>query len=345
VDLLLKILGGIFLGILVLVVLLILTFRFLVPLLMKRFVSKFTEGFEEMAEAMSLGNQPETIELTRLIAPTWNDGGKMERESRALEEEGFSPAGAFQIEPQSMGVRLNAFAHEADGIYAVVYEHEQAGIWTDLVIPFADGQRLTVSNAPLGEGLESPPWGRKVSDKSADTATLIQKAQAELKDRPRLPVSTDGFVQSFTTEYARDMAWRRERGGITQVELEAMADEQDWTEEERDYAQASWQLNQAADLHERIIASFLAQGTIPAAEWEEIRETVMVFHDDEDPDIAAEWLADEGVAPYEDALSYIEAHGARTAVRHFHHSMRLLGSVTEPVAADLWLYPEDEDED
>ncbi|MGC4046966.1 MAG: hypothetical protein QM758_24490 [Armatimonas sp.] len=340
-ELLLRILGGIFLGILVLIALLVVAFRFVLPLFLKRFATKLTDGFEEMASALTLQNQPTTIELIRLISPVWNDAGKMERESRALESAGFVPAGAFQLEPQSLGVRLNAFAHETDGIYGVVYEHEQAGIWTDLVVHFIDGQRLTVTNAPLGEGMESPPWGGKISDKSADTAALIQKMQAELQERPRQPVFATEFSQSFTDAYARDMAWRQGRGGVTNSELESMATELEWTEEEREFAQAAHRLNEAADTHEAIINSFLEHGSLSAAEWEEVREQVMVFREDDDPEIVAEWVADDGLAPFDDAMAYIEAHGIRETVRRYNQNMHYLGSVTTPVLADLWVYPED----
>lgn len=340
-ELLLKILGGIFLAILLLIALLVITFRFVLPLILKRFATRLTDGLEEMADALSLENQPSTIELTRLIAPVWNDAGKMEWESQALEEAGFTPAGTFQLVPESLGVRMNAFAHETDGIYGAVFEHEQAGIWTDLVIPFADGQRLTITNAPQGEGMESPPWGGKISDKSANTAALIQKAFAELHDRPRLPVSADDFPKNFRDEYARDTAWRLGRGGVTTLELDSMALEQGWSDEERDFARAAHRLNDAAETHEAIIAAFLEQGTLSASEWEEVRESVMVFREDDDPEIVAEWIADDGLAPFEDAMAHIEEHGIRETVRRYNQTMRYLGSVTSPVLADLWVYPED----
>lgn len=189
--------------------------------------------------------------------------------------------------------------------------------------------------------MESPPWGGKISDKSANTATLIQKALAELQDRPRLPVSADDFPKNFKDEYARDMAWRLGRGGVTTLELDSMALEQGWTSEERDFARAALKLNEAADTHEAIIAAFLEQGSLSAAEWEDVRESVMVFREDDDPEIVAEWIVDESLTLFEDAMAHIEEHGILETVRRYNQTMRYLGNVTTSVSADLWVYPED----
>ena len=55
----------------------------------------------------------------------------------------FTEIGSFAFATDSGDVALEAFFQPADSVYAIVYQHPQAGPWLDLVTRYQDGSRIT----------------------------------------------------------------------------------------------------------------------------------------------------------------------------------------------------------
>ncbi len=157
-----------------------------------------------------VATQPDEIHLVRDREIEWQDREAVAAQVRALRKAGFRTVTSYRIEELDE-IRLVGLAHPEEGWAAAVYEHDQAGVWSDLVVEYQDGGELTVSNAKEG-GKEPPPPGHdKVFLKKASMARLLGVLKKRLDDRPVAPVGAADFAEIFERSWARNMVWRRKR--------------------------------------------------------------------------------------------------------------------------------------
>jgi hypothetical protein len=137
---------------------------------------------------------------------------------RELESLGFTPIGTFSVR-EMPGVVLVAFTQSFKAVCAVIYRHPIAGVFIDMVSTTEDDRSLTVTNAPAGGNLDQPPGRAKIFETKH---TLRQLFDRVLSDRPSGPykrIDASNFVRIFEGEYAREMEWRKQRGGPTADEV------------------------------------------------------------------------------------------------------------------------------
>jgi hypothetical protein len=137
---------------------------------------------------------------------------------RELESLGFTPIGIYTVR-EMPGVVLVAFAQSFKAVCAVVYRHPIAGVFIDMCSTTEDDRSLTVTNAPAGGNLDQPPGRAKIFETKY---TLRQLFDRLLSDRPSGPykrLDASNFVRVFESEYAREMEWRKGRGGPTEEEV------------------------------------------------------------------------------------------------------------------------------
>lgn len=212
-SMVLQVLGGLFVLFLVLIVGVVVLWQ-----VIKSKLRKFAQGLAADA------GTPSSIHLEPEPSPEWRDAGAVRRHRAPLESAGFQDAGVFSV-AEMPGILLHAFAHPAEGAYAVVYEHPQVGVWLDLVTRYADGTSVTFGNATRGGGLDSQLGHDKVREPGGDPAALLRRFLAERAPKPRVAVSAAEFVSCFEQAYADEMQWRNERGGPTEEEIRRVAAE------------------------------------------------------------------------------------------------------------------------
>ncbi len=166
------------------------------------------------------GELPAEISLINCGMPV-SDKELMRRVER-LEREGFTRAGAFEVQPMD-GVRVVGLVHEQDDLAAAVYRHPQAGVWSDLVAVYETAGSLTVSNAAHGGELDHRPAHHKIYEPVSDEQDLMDLMRRKVGTRERRPVSPGSFREHFEADYAAEMQWRSERGGATLEEIERVA--------------------------------------------------------------------------------------------------------------------------
>jgi hypothetical protein len=104
-----------------------------------------------------------------------------------------------------------------------VYEHPIAGVFVDFFTVNEDDQSLTVSNAPAGEELDTPPGHEKLVEKNLALGDMYDLL---LRKRPRgryRRFDAKNFPEEFARAYAKEMDWRMERGGVTEDEVRRSA--------------------------------------------------------------------------------------------------------------------------
>ncbi|HEY0074934.1 MAG TPA: hypothetical protein VGB77_12595, partial [Abditibacteriaceae bacterium] len=208
----------------VFVVLLILGVLFLVWKL-KRAFSDIKDSLGDLQMPMAL---PARIHPLRREKLTWADEEAVNKLLQPLWRLGFQDAGSYEIE-EMPGVKVRGLARPEETLWAVVYEHPQAGAWMDFVTRYADENgstigSLTTSNASQGDELEHRPNHDKIYDKSLDADGLYQRHLAARRtDISWHPVMPENFQAEFEKAYANEMDWRFSRGGVTEDELRAIA--------------------------------------------------------------------------------------------------------------------------
>lgn len=317
---------------------------------------------EKLAAAQSSAATPVRITLCPEPEPEWEHAADVDGPAQQLLAAGFTDAGQFSVN-EIPGLYLRAFAHQGESVWAVVYDHAAAGVWTDIVIRYEDDTALTVGNPPTGGQMVSPPWSTMILDSRADAAALFQKALQAAEDKPRQPVSADTFVEVFTRAYAREMDWRNLRGGASEEEIRRVAADDVGDYDSGMIAQAQEQARaQAAEgvtvlltekllehrqlseeeryrllvVHDRLEGDMLRDAVETALEGGDVlldedygsgKTPAQHMEDDLDPD-----------APVRESFSRFNA-GLPEAVR-----FERIWEVQEPLPAEFYLAPEDSGE-
>lgn len=321
-------------------------------------LKQFVKGLEGLATDSFV--TPSRIRLVPEANLVWKDPTG----ARALLDDfrtlGFAEAGTFLV-PELSALRLHALSKLDDAAYAVVYEHDQAGVWIDIVTRYQDGTSVTYSTARQGGELDQRPGHSCTRDPEASPSALFRRFLAERPRRPMETVGPDEFVERFEQHYADSMDWRNARGGPTEEEIRAIAEASggDVSEEtikairEQKRTEAMEGLREA--LHER----FLKASTLSAGEWEDVRERLVIIHDQltqaEVGQLFDQWVGDGEVSssrPKEAVgTTAREFFAALVELAPASREFRMLGTVSDPLEADVYAAPEyvwtgeDEDDD
>jgi hypothetical protein len=202
-------------------ILLLITMRILLFLLM-RFIGK------NLLQALGgTTKTPDRITLVKTDDLEFSDEATIQKSVSHFQQLGFQDVGKFEI-PEMTGVKLQAFCHEKHAVYGVIYEHERAGIWTDLVCRVKNGDswhKLTYNNSTskLMGTMDKPPGSVSVKDAGAPIAKLLQRLIAERPQGELWSISAAQFTGFFEQAYADEMAWRKSRGGPTEQEIKRVA--------------------------------------------------------------------------------------------------------------------------
>lgn len=349
----LGVIGALFLIMIVLIVAVIFTF--------KRKLKKLAEQFGDLQYSAV----PRRVTLVPVDSPEWKDADRAHEEIGALLGLGFEPVGSFTTEEMDY-LRLQALVNPAESLYAVVYEHDKAGIWSDLVARYLDDTSLTLSNAKDGGQMDQRPGHGNVYDRGAPVDRLYQRMLQERPDRPLQSVSAAEFKAEFEKAYADEMDWRNSRGGATVDEIRAIlaANGEEVDEEAIEQIRKTKEAEAYANLTESLRERFLEQTPLTAAEWERVRERLLFVHDGLSPAYAAELylnayppLGDEDDEELYERESDRIAEMLRRAptIRTGFSSLvstvaeerrfEALGAVTGTVPADVYVQPELADDD
>jgi hypothetical protein len=169
----------------------------------------------------ALASQPDTVTLVPFDGPAALPQARSAIET--LTQRGFTRAGSYSIN-EMRGLPVHFLVMARESAIAVVYEHSQAGVWTDIVCRYQDGRRFTINNARVGGGLEQPPEHISIRKPGLTTAALHLAFQRQRPQGPTLPVVAADVDQVFADAYAEEMAWRKNRG-VSKEEVGSVARE------------------------------------------------------------------------------------------------------------------------
>lgn len=163
-------------------------------------IRNFAKTLSGLAESVT----PGAITLYEIESPNWTDRKKVDEAVDAFRLSAFESIGCYGAR-EMPGLTLHAFTKPDESVYGIVYEHSQAGVWSDVAANWVDGRNATATNAQQAGLMDVPPGKTNIVRRGASVAELIEAFRAEAPDGERLPTPADGFVERFESEYAKEM--------------------------------------------------------------------------------------------------------------------------------------------
>lgn len=289
--------------------------------------------------------------------PQWRNSDKIKQFSDEFIAAGFTPLGAFTI-PETGGLQLAAFVHEAERLYGVAYDHEKLPPNIDIVCRYEDGTDLTGTNTTYGDALERPPSSPALRLNGGGVREVLAVVQQHPAMSPRIPVKGEEFAARFKAAYAKEMNWRLKKGGVTREEIRRQAgkDGTKLTDEEFEEVYKTQRSNYMTELQAGCIAQYLDERKPAPAEWDEIQHRVFALPETFTEEEVRETLQVHCDLDEEQThrIGQIKLAFGETALDFMRQvvddsigslGLKRLGSVQEPVTAEIFLVEAtDEDE-
>lgn len=271
-DIVLKIIGGC-----TLVVFLLIT----IGLSVARY--RIRKAFQGLGDLVGEGlnvSTPGIITLTSQANLQWRADEILDEVTEAFGDEGFQRIGDFGAE-EMPGLYLRAFFHQAKGAYGVHYEHPAGPNWQDIYAEFDSGQNLTITNAPQGEEVDSPPWAVKQYDDGAEVDDLVEMFDSHPNKGTPNPVSAERFVPTFQSAYRRSMEWRAARGGASAEEIQRIAalSGNDLSDADMKAMLEFGHQEALGQLETQLRRRLLESGVVSALDWDRIQNRLLIVHD------------------------------------------------------------------
>lgn len=291
---------------------------------------------------------PLTLDLRKVESLAWADARSAGKTTVELVGHGFTPCESF-VSDRIPGLKLAAFLHEGKRLYGVLYEHPAGHQWIDLAQRFPDDTSVTVTNATMGEEVESPPWSKKVTLAGSSFPELLE--EMEKHRRPEaLPVLAEEFEEVFSSFYERSMKWQVESGAINDPDDITQISEMLGVEANESDLAGSRQILKERD--EKMRSTYLEARGMTAAEWEGQRSRTVFVHsrlsgnDMEDLMSGLAELPDGPDGLNEEVCEFLwESKGDARAVwkemllrAGLKESIRLDHSMEEPTPCDVYVY-------
>ena len=290
---------------------------------------------------------------------------EVQQHSVTLESLGFHVIGDFESDAM---FSLRAFGFQQATI-AVVYDHFTAGVWCDIFRGFTDGTSITYATT-RHPGMDSMPGKRERFFPDLDLAEVVQQFWNDVPVNDIEVVPDEEFPRYFEKKYAEAMNWNIQRGGPSEQEILRIAEMggDECTPEMIKAIQDQWAVAISEFLCEMAVKQFNKDHNIPKREAAEREYRVVAIHermptnqilaavyedyyfdesdtDDDDPEMARwrnEFQTVETQRTSQNATKAFHAVLEKSGQRE---KFELLGTVSKPVEAEIWLRPDDEDDE
>lgn len=294
---------------------------------------------------------PPRVHLQKSDAIQWRDEIGLESATSELRQHGFAPIDDYEIE--ELPVALRALHDGENRYYAIIYDHQMlSAIFVDLHARLQDGGTLTVSNAPRGEEITTPPTHEKIFLANAEISELCARIDSELALEKTVTATPDDFAAEFEKSYAESMDFQLRRGGPTIDEIRRGAELRGQTVDEATLGAAHRAAQEQFALQAEMLMrdAFLEHGNLSAAEWENLRDNLIVIHDNHAPDRVIHKVPlhevddkDFDYEAYEAKMKLLitdlparEAFALLIAQLPIEQRPRLVGQLNEPVPSDFY---------
>ncbi len=340
----LQVLGGLFLLIILGIV--------VVVLVLRRQLRKFGQSLADMTSL----TPPAELNLQPEENPPWSNGKIVRKHADALLLHGFQDEGSFCTQEMT-NLFIQGFVHPTRNLFAAVYDHPQGGIVVDIVQKTLDGRTLTLSNTTQGEELDSMDGKKSIRLKDATVDQLMTAWQVDKLRGDNLPAPPGSFKECFEAAYREEMQWRIARGGQTPEEIHRIAlasgDQYSSEIEEMTFQLQRRQAN--SQLHEILTEKYLKESGVSAFDWQSEQQRLTIIHDNLTREEVEELLSvveEDREECFQDRYDRVlsfelpemparDAFAAVNATFPDHLQFKMKWQCDEPIAADYYLEPEE----
>lgn len=309
-------------------------------------------------EPLAVGLVPTArITLQPVAHPDWTDLDRIEEFAGPLRAAGFVDVGMYDAVPTMS--RLLVLLHPDDRLYAVVRQQPAQAVALDLLAPLADESVWVYSTDPQRTVLDPPEFVTAHSYPHLAAPALLAEFLADLPKRPRQRVSRGAFPKFYESLWAREFAWRVERGGLTDEEIQRLTAGGGELLDRSESLRLQWDEAVHDYYEDQLQDSLLATGRFTAREWEKIRDRVCFVHDklswedvlaicdlspafeedDEEDESQDERIAREAeriAAAFPPKIAFPRINDLLLPADRF----QKIATVDRPLAADVYLAPE-----
>lgn len=289
--------------------------------------------------------------------PQWRNAEKIKQYSDEFIAHGFTPLGAFTI-PEVGALQIAAFVHEAERLYGIVYDHQKLPPNIDIVCDLEDGSEISGGNTTYGDTVERRPEVVAIRLDGGGVKELLAAVQAHPAKSPRKPVRGADFAEHFRKSYAKTMNWRMKRGGTSREEIRRQAekDGRELTDEQFEEAYKGMRAGYVTELQAACLAQYLDEQKPAPVEWDEIEARVFAVPETLTEAEVREVLERSGELDEEQThrLGQIKLTFGQNALDFMRQvvegnvgslGLKRLGSVREPVPAEIFLSAETEEDE
>jgi hypothetical protein len=292
---------------------------------------------------------PLRLKIEPVSDSDWDDQGTVEEIQGHLESAGFQQAGFYQAY-LTAPISIQAFVHPDQDAYGCLYELAGEKVWLDLFSCYpGDASFTTTSGEP--DGL---PRAREQALFYCHELSFQEQIAAFFRERPEVgayPASRQSFQRALEGKHAQHMDWLVRRGDLTLEEVEAIveAEGRQLDTVRMKELQTHWHEQMNLGLEGLLKNVFLAETTLSAAQWEEVRDTVLFIHERLTPEEVVESFLNyskEETDSEPHRLSLIglveEADSRRQGFHRLNarlapnQAYRKLGEVSTPIPADVY---------
>ncbi len=229
---------------------------------------------------------PQRIRLRGLEPFTWAKPERAGQRVEAFHKLGFRDLGGYTVD-ELPGARLFALQHPANGLVGLVDEHPQLGTWSD-VLRFTNGEpRPLLASSILKRVhfflLPGSPKIHKADATEEELITAVSVAAAH--DAAAVLLNAEEFAARYEEAFAvatdtrlleplEDAELRRFLREQCQPCGTFKLSDKEFSEVKRFYPEAI-----ANELRLTCAAQFLRETRLPASQWQDSRERLLVLHD------------------------------------------------------------------
>lgn len=237
------------------------------------------------------GLPPSTVDLTPETESKWMETSAVKRDLDALKGCGYVCGTAYAVGGMP-GVSVLTLYHPDTGTYGGYYQHPAVGNFLDLCAEFADGLSLTISTAPKGEELDTRPGTEKIFRPKENIPALHALMVKRVAERPVTQAAPDGFRDDFMAAYAKDMAWRNAKGGVSTEEFQRIAARHGatLTAELIEEALKETKLQEIRIWSDEALEVFQKTTTLSVAEWKRYEYTMVIAREGLHPSAYLDYL-------------------------------------------------------
>jgi len=155
---------------------------------------------------------PLALYLNENLTPGWSNDKQAVYLITQLRQLGFRQGNSYAFAEIGGYEVLSFFKHP---VVAMLYRNPVTDLWVDMAIEQVSGLEVTVSNAYLGESVNTRPESMRFYFKDKSIPQLYDFIKRKVRETDYIEINEKNFKERFETIFKKDVSWKNRDGGIS----------------------------------------------------------------------------------------------------------------------------------